>query len=147
MTNIFKDAETEIAKGFHLLESWWGSEPKYANALGIGVNIIGVAVETVFTLEGNVAGATAVGTIVSTIQQKLAAATQLVKAVGPTPTVKTLLSGVATDISSLEGAVDIKDPRSQAAVTLAANTINGLVEAFPVADPAPASTTPAAATT
>lgn len=137
MSNIIKDIESAIGKAEALLKSWWHNEPKYANILGIGINIAGTALETVFTLEGNGPMATLIGNVVSIAQQKLAAVTQLEAAVGPTPAVKTLLAGIATDIAPLESAIDIKDPKSQAAVTLAVNTINGLVQAFPVTDPAP----------
>jgi hypothetical protein len=114
------------------LESWWGKEPAFYNVLSVGVNIVGISLETVFTIEGNGAAATLVGDVVSKAQQELLAVNTLVKAAGPTPSAKSLLAGVVTNISSLAAAANIKDPKSVAALTLATNTLNSLIASFPV---------------
>jgi len=130
--------ESDISKVEKVLESWWGKEPAFYNVLSVGVNIVGISLETVFTIDGNGPAATLVGNIVSKAQQELLAVNTLVKTVGPTPTGKSLLAGVASDVSQLEAAANITDPKSVAALTLAVNTLNNLVASFPVTAPTPA---------
>ena len=129
--SIISAIESEISKAEKVLLVWWGKEPAFANVLSTGISIAGVALETVFTLEGNGPAATLVGDIVSKAQQELLAVNALVKTVGPTPTGKNLLAGVATDLSGLTAAANITNPKSVAAVTLAVNTVNALVNSFP----------------
>ena len=128
---IISAIESEISKAEKALLVWWGKEPAFANVLSTGISIGGVALETVFTLESNGPAATLVGDIVSKAQQELLAVNALVKTVGPTPTGKSLLAGVATDLSGLTAAANITNPKSVAAVTLAVNTVNALVNSFP----------------
>jgi hypothetical protein len=132
--------EADFKKALATLESWWGKEPGFATMLSAGINIAGVALETVFTIDGNGPAAALVASIVSKAQAELAAVNTLVSTVGTTPSVKSLLAAVASDLSQLEAAAGIKDAKSVAAISLAVNTINGLVSAFPAATPAPAAT-------
>jgi hypothetical protein len=130
--SFISDIKSELSKVEKILESWWGKEPAFYNVLSVGVNIVGISLETVFTIEGNGAAATLVGDVVSKAQQELLAVNTLVKAAGPTPSAKSLLAGVVTNISSLAAAANIKDPKSVAALTLATNTLNSLIASFPV---------------
>jgi hypothetical protein len=134
---FIQDVKSEIGKAEKALASWWGKEPKLANVVGIGVNIAGAALETVFTIEGNGPASTLVGDVVSKAQQELLAVNTLVTNVGTMPTAKGILQGVVSDISALEAAASIKDPKSISAIGLAVNTINSLVNAIPVATAAP----------
>lgn len=129
--------ESEIAKAEKVLASWWGKEPAFSNILSIGVNTVGIALETVFTLENNGPASTLVGDIVSKAQQEILAVNTLVTTVGPTPTAKNMLAGVATDIGGLETAANITNPKSKAAVSLAVNTVNALVNSFPATPAVP----------
>jgi hypothetical protein len=130
--SFISDIKSELSEVEKILESWWGKEPAFYNVLSVGVNIVGISLETVFTIEGNGAAATLVGDVVSKAQQELLAVNTLVKAAGPTPSAKSLLAGVVTNISSLAAAANIKDPKSVAALTLATNTLNSLIASFPV---------------
>ena len=42
--------ESDISKVEKVLESWWGKEPAFYNVLSVGVNIVGISLETVFTI-------------------------------------------------------------------------------------------------
>jgi hypothetical protein len=131
--------ESGIGKAEKALASWWGKEPAFANVLSTGITIAGAGLETVFTLEGNGPASTIVGAVVSKAQQELLAVNSLVAAVGPVPTAKSIMSGVASDLSTLETAANITNPKSVAAVNLAVNTVNALVSSFPAtAAPIPA---------
>jgi len=123
--------ESALAKAEKTLTTWWGKAPAFANILSTGITIAGAALETVFTLEGNGPASTLVGDVVSKAQQELLAVSSLVAAVGPNPTAKNIISGVASDLGSLTAAANITNPKSVAAVTLAVNTINALVTSFP----------------
>ena len=126
-----------LAKAEKELASWWGKAPAFANVLSTGITIAGAGLETVFTLEGNGPAATLVGDIVSKAQQELLAVKSLSAAVGPNPTAKSILAGVSTDVSTLEQAANITNPKSKAAIDLAISTINALVAAYPEATPVP----------
>lgn len=128
--------ESELAKAEKILASWWGKEPAFANVLTTGINIAGAALETVFTLEGNGPASTIVGNVVSKAQQEILAVNSLVTTVGPTPSAKSILAGVASDIGGLAAAANITNPKSIAAITLGVNTVNALVSSFPAATPA-----------
>ncbi len=128
--------ESELAKAEKILASWWGKEPAFANVLATGINIAGAALETVFTLEGNGPASTIVGNVVSKAQQEILAVNSLVTTVGPTPSAKSILAGVASDIGGLAAAANITNPKSIAAITLGVNTVNALVSSFPAATPA-----------
>jgi hypothetical protein len=130
--SFISDVKSELSNVEKILESWWGKEPAFYNVLSVGVNIVGISLETVFTIEGNGAAATLVGDVVSKAQQELLAVNTLVKTAGPTPSAKSLLTGVVTNISSLAAAANIKDPKSVSALNLAISTLNTLVSSFPV---------------
>jgi hypothetical protein len=130
--SVISAIESVLAKAEKTLASWWGKEPAFYNILSVGVNVVGISLETVFTLESNGPASTLVGDIVSKAQQELLAVNTLVKTVGPTPSGKSLLAGVATDLGSLEQAANITNPQSVAAVNLAVSTVNTLVSSFPV---------------
>jgi hypothetical protein len=129
--SIVSAIESAFDKAKAEIEKWWGKEPDFATILTMGIAIVGVSLETVFTVDGNGPAATLVGAVVSKAQAEIAAVNTLVATVGTTPSVKSLLLGVATDISTLEAAANITDPKSVAAVTLAVNTLNSLVSSFP----------------
>jgi hypothetical protein len=130
--SFISDIKSELSKVEKILESWWGKEPAFYNVLSVGINIVGVSLETVFTIDGNGAAATLVGDAVSKAQQELLAVNTLVKTVGPTPSAKSLLAGVALNIGSLASAANITNSKSVAALTLATNTLNSLIASFPV---------------
>jgi hypothetical protein len=99
--SVISAIESVLAKAEKTLASWWGKEPAFYNILSVGVNVVGISLETVFTLESNGPASTLVGDIVSKAQQELLAVNTLVKTVGPTPSGKSLLAGVATDLGIL----------------------------------------------
>ena len=129
--------ESDIRKAEKVLAVWWGKEPAFENVLSIGINTVGIALETVFTLENNGPASTLVGNIVSKAQQELLAVNALVTTVGPNPTSKSVLVGIATDLGGLETAANITNSKSKAAVGLAVNTVNALVNSFPATPAAP----------
>ena len=129
--------ESDMSKVEKTLLSWWGKEPAFYNILSVGVNVAGMALETVFTIDGDGPAATLVGDAVSKAQQELLAINTLVKSVGPIPSAKSLLAGVAANISTLATAANITDAKSKSALTLAITTLNSLVTSFPAATPAP----------
>ena len=129
--------ESDISKAEKVLASWWGKEPAFENVLSIGINTVGISLETVFTLENNGPASTLVGNIVSKAQQELLAVNTLVTTVGPNPASKSVLVGIATDLGGLETAANITNPKSKAAVGLAVNTVNALVNSFPATPAVP----------
>jgi hypothetical protein len=76
--SVISAIESALAKAEKTLASWWGKEPAFYNILSVGVNVVGISLETVFTLESNGPASTLVGDIVSKAQQELLAVNTLV---------------------------------------------------------------------
>lgn len=131
------DVESELGKAEKELAQWWGKEPALNNVVGIAATTIGTALETVFTLEGNGAGASVVGDAVSKVQQDLLAVKTLVATVGPTPSVANVLKGVASDVGDLATIAGIKNPTSLASLKIATTTAETLANTITAAVPTP----------
>jgi hypothetical protein len=122
-------------------EELWGKAPSLATIASTTLTFVGPILETVVTVEDGSAAGTAVTAVINKVEMDLSAVKGLLTVVGPTVSVKGLISGAQNDLASLLSAAQITDPKSVANVTLVINELAALATAFPSTAPAP---TPAA---
>jgi hypothetical protein len=140
--SFIKDLETFASKMEKEIEKLWGAAPKFETVALTTLTFVGPVLETVISLEGGPIAGNAATAIINKAETDLTAASSLVTAIGPTLSVKNLILGVQTSLSSLLTASQVKNPTSVADVTLIVKELAALVAAFP---PTPAVAIPAAA--
>jgi hypothetical protein len=131
--SFIKDLESFASKFEKDLEALWKKAPAVEKVAETTITFVGPILETIFTLAGDGPAATVVGDIVSKAQQDLTAASALLSTIGPTPSVAGVISGVATNVASLETAANITDPKVVADIALVVKELQAVVAAFPTA--------------
>lgn len=127
------------------LENLWGKAPSLETIAATTLTYVGPILEEIVTVEGGPVAGAAVTAVVNKVEQDLAAVKGLLTVVGPTVSVKGLISGAQADLSSLLTTAQIKDPKSVANVTLVVNELEALATSFPTTTAtAPATETAAA---
>lgn len=139
--------ETFASKVEKDIEKLWSKAPSFSTVLSTTITFVGPILETLVTITAGQAAGTLTTTIVNKIQQDLLAVKGLISVIGPTPSVKNILLGVQSDLSSLLTATQVSDPKSVANINLVISELNALVGAFPDPAPFPQASTNTAVTT
>jgi hypothetical protein len=129
-TAIIKDLKTFASKFEHELAKLWGKAPTLDSVALTTLEFAAPVVEEIVTLEGGSAAGTAVTDVLNAIETKLIAAKGLISAVGATPTVAGVLSGVSTDLSDLLSLGNISNATGVANAKIVVGELNALVTAI-----------------
>lgn len=113
----------------------WGKAPSLTTIASTTLTFVGPILETVITVEAGAAAGAAVTTVINKVESDLAAVKGLLTVVGPTVSVKGLITSAQADLSSLLTAAQITNPASVANVTLVINELEALATAFPATTP------------
>jgi hypothetical protein len=119
-------AEKELAKAE-------GEMPEIDKIADAVLTYAGGALQIAVTAEGGPVAGALVGKVVATAQSDLIAVNGLVTDFGATPTAKSLLASVTTNLAPLLAAGGVKSAKATDAVTKALSEINILAAAIPAA--------------
>jgi hypothetical protein len=141
VTNIFsaiiKDMETFASKCEKFLQEAEGKAPEIERIAASALLVIGPLLQTVVTMTAGAPTGALVGSVISQVQVKLAAVSQLTTAVGTSGSISDLLAGITSDLSGLDSIAAIKDPNAQANLALVLKDMTALLAAFQTTAPNP----------
>jgi hypothetical protein len=156
-TNLFKkiftDLESVASKVENFLREVEGDAPAIEKVVATSLLVVGPLLQTVVTAEAGAPAGALVGSVISTVQQKLAAASQLVGSAGTSGSVITLLESASSDLTDTDFLAGVKSTAGQATVSKVLLEVETLIEglsslmpqapaavAAPAPAPAPAAT-------
>jgi hypothetical protein len=117
---------------FGKIESWFKkvfSTTTWEQKAKATLTVIAPLLETIVALSAGEPAAATVASIIAEVQSDLGAAAALIGQAGSTPTLRSVLESVKSNLQSLLTAGHIKNPETQTKVTAAVNTIVGELEA------------------
>lgn len=129
--SIIKDVESFASRFEKELSKLWSKAPSVAAVAGTVLQFVAPLIETAFTIEAGAAAGTAVTSLLNTIEQKIVAAQGLITAVGATPTLTSVVSGIESDLTDLLSLGGFKNATTQANIQLVLKEIKALVGALP----------------
>lgn len=131
LTRIISDAKSWGSKIESMFKKVLSNAPTWTRIAQTTLTFLGPLLETVVTAEaGPIAGA-ALTAALTKIQNDLTAANALVSAVGPSPTLATFLSGLQSDLATLEKDFNITNPASISTINLIVSELEGLISSMP----------------
>ncbi len=125
------DIESFASKFEQELAKLWGKAPTIAATASTVLQFAAPLVETAITIEAGAAAGAAATVVLNTVEQKLVAAQGLITAIGVTPTLTNVISGVQSDLTDLLSAGGIKDASSVTNVKLVLNELTALLNSLP----------------
>jgi hypothetical protein len=147
--SIFGTVVTDLESFAHKFETefekLWGKAPNFVTVATTTLTFVGPILEAVLAAVAPEA-LPLVTPIIAKVESDLAAAKSLLTVVGPTVSLKGLVAGAQTDLSTLAPVANITDPKTVANINLVLGELSALLNAFPATTP-PVAATPAPATT
>jgi hypothetical protein len=139
-----------IANAEHSFAAWAekelqkleGAAPTIEKIADTVLTYVGPALQTVVTLEAGSAAGAQVAKVIGTVQSDLTAASGLITDFGAIPSVTSILGSVATNLSALLTAIEVKNPTTVATITKVVGEVQILEAA--IAALIPVTTPPAA---
>jgi hypothetical protein len=129
---FIKDLESFAAKAEQDLAKLWSKAPSFTDIALTTLTYVGPVLETVFTIEAGAPTGALVTAAITKAEQDLTAARGLINTIGPTLSVRSLVSGVATDLGSILPAANVTDAASVANLKLVIGELSALANSFPV---------------
>jgi len=113
-----------------------GVAPTIERVVDTVLTYAGPALQTVVTLEAGEPAGALVAKIIGTVQSDLTAASGLINDFGATPSVASVFSAVASNLSTLLADTGVKNPKSVSTVTKIVGEVNAIAAAIAAAIPA-----------
>jgi hypothetical protein len=146
-STIIKDVTSFASKFEAELAKLWGKAPQISTVALTVLKFVSPLIETAISLEAGAGAGTAATDVLNEVERGLIAASGLITAVGPQPSVTTLINGISNDLTNLLAAGHVTNATSISNITLVIKELAALVGSLPVATPISTTSTTAVAST
>jgi hypothetical protein len=116
-STIDKDAKTIAGKFEAAYKKLWAAEPKVEATIAVVITTLTPEILAVASIAAGAPGATAANAIIAEVKTDLALVQVVLSGAGATPTVKSTLQSVVTNLQSILAVAGIKDPATVSIVT------------------------------